>query len=137
MLLQLRTFRGYALPVIDSTCFGSESESELLYDWRFTSKQFVLAKRPMRIMNNYFIFQMKICVYSLTDERTGLSCTLVVGPRQHNHFCCPIPTGAMIIFCCPDSRLAQPGGSGPCIYKPQEKGSPDISARTVFFFVAS
>jgi hypothetical protein len=41
-----------------------ESESELLYDWRFTANQFVLATSPLRLTTNTFIFQLNICGYS-------------------------------------------------------------------------
>jgi hypothetical protein len=34
----------------------SESESELLYDWRFTANQFVLAPSPLRITTRDFLF---------------------------------------------------------------------------------
>jgi hypothetical protein len=41
-----------------------ESESELLYDWRFTASQFVLATSPLRPKSRIFIFQLNICGYS-------------------------------------------------------------------------
>jgi hypothetical protein len=40
------------------------SESELLYDGRFTANQFVLASNPLRITTSNFIFQLKPCSYS-------------------------------------------------------------------------
>jgi hypothetical protein len=51
----------------------SESESELLYEWRFTAKQFVLAKSHMRLTTSNFIFQLNICCYNLhvTSSLTG------------------------------------------------------------------
>jgi hypothetical protein len=42
----------------------SESESELLCDWRFTANQFVLATSPLRPTTRNFIFQVNICGYS-------------------------------------------------------------------------
>jgi hypothetical protein len=42
----------------------SESESELLYDWRFAAYQFVLATSPLRLMTSNFIFQLNTCGYS-------------------------------------------------------------------------
>jgi hypothetical protein len=36
----------------------SESESELLYDWRFIANQFVLATSPLRPTTGNFIFQL-------------------------------------------------------------------------------
>jgi hypothetical protein len=41
-----------------------ESDSELLYDWRFTAKQLVLATSPTRLTTNNFIFQLNTCGYS-------------------------------------------------------------------------
>jgi hypothetical protein len=37
---------------------------ELLYDWRFTVNQFVLATSPLRLTTNNFIFQLIIYYYS-------------------------------------------------------------------------
>jgi hypothetical protein len=39
----------------------SESESELLYDWRFTTNQFVLATNPLRPTTSNFIFELNTC----------------------------------------------------------------------------
>jgi hypothetical protein len=38
----------------------SKSKSELLYDWRFTANQFVLASSPLRLTTRYF-FQLNSC----------------------------------------------------------------------------
>jgi hypothetical protein len=43
----------------------SESDSELLYDWRFTANQFVLATSPLRLATTNFIFQLNTCVIVL------------------------------------------------------------------------
>jgi hypothetical protein len=43
---------------------NSESESELLYDWRFTANQFVLATNPLRLTTSNFILQLNTCGYS-------------------------------------------------------------------------
>jgi hypothetical protein len=42
----------------------SESESELLYDWRYTANQFVLAPSPLRLMARIFFPQLNICAHS-------------------------------------------------------------------------
>jgi hypothetical protein len=39
-----------------SDCFESESDSELLYDWRFTTNQFLLETSPLRPTTSNFIF---------------------------------------------------------------------------------
>jgi hypothetical protein len=56
-LTQLPNYPG----VISSQLFSSESESELLYDWRFTTKQFVLATSPLRLTTSFF--QLKTFAY--------------------------------------------------------------------------
>jgi hypothetical protein len=40
---------------------GYESESELLYYWRFTANHFVFATSPLRHTTNNFIFQLNTC----------------------------------------------------------------------------
>jgi hypothetical protein len=40
------------------------SESELLYDWRFTANQIVLATSPLRLTTSNFVFQLNTCCYS-------------------------------------------------------------------------
>jgi hypothetical protein len=42
---------------------NSESESELLYDWRFTALQFILVPIPLRPTSSIF-FQQNTCSYS-------------------------------------------------------------------------
>jgi hypothetical protein len=42
----------------------ADSESESLYDWRFTANQFVLATSPLRLTTTNFIFQLNTCGYS-------------------------------------------------------------------------
>jgi hypothetical protein len=42
----------------------SESESELLYDWRFTANQFISAPSPLRLTASNFNFQRNTCGYS-------------------------------------------------------------------------
>jgi hypothetical protein len=39
----------------------SESESELLHDWRCTANQFVLATSLLRLATSNFIFQLNTC----------------------------------------------------------------------------
>jgi hypothetical protein len=57
----------------------TESESDLLYDWRFTFDQFVLATGPLRPTTNNFIFQLNTRGYSpyVTSSLTkGWVCSL-------------------------------------------------------------
>jgi hypothetical protein len=56
-----------------------ESESRLLYDWRFTAIQFVLATSPLRLKTSSFIFQHNTCGYSphvTSSLTTGWVCRL-------------------------------------------------------------
>jgi hypothetical protein len=57
---------------------SSESETESLYDWRFTANQFVLATSPLRLMTRNFIFQLDTCGYSpyVTSLTKGWVCRL-------------------------------------------------------------
>jgi hypothetical protein len=59
--------------------YYSESEPQLLYDWRFTANQFVLATSPLRLTTSSFLFQLKNCGYSpyVTSSLTrGWVCSL-------------------------------------------------------------
>jgi hypothetical protein len=56
----------YILSQYQHIIFHSESESESLYDWRFTANQFVLATSPLRLTTSNFIFQLNIAVIVLT-----------------------------------------------------------------------
>jgi hypothetical protein len=62
---------------------------ELLYDWRFTANQFVLATSPLRLTTINFFSTEPLRSLSLrnihSEERTGLSFKIVAGPRQRNH----------------------------------------------------
>jgi hypothetical protein len=47
-----------------STADFSASESELLYYWRYTANEYVLATSPLRLKTSNFIFQVNTCNYS-------------------------------------------------------------------------
>jgi hypothetical protein len=64
----------------------------------------------------------------LSDERTGLSYTIAAGHRQHSHSWVRFPRDSSLS----DSRLPQPGGSGPRIYVPQKQGVSVIIPGTGF-----
>jgi hypothetical protein len=42
----------------------SQSQSELLYDWKFTANQFFLETSPLRLTTSNFIFELNTCGYS-------------------------------------------------------------------------
>jgi hypothetical protein len=57
----------------------SQSQSELLYDWRFTANQFVLATSPLRLTTSNFIFQLNPYGYSpyvISSLTKGWVCSL-------------------------------------------------------------
>jgi hypothetical protein len=117
------------------------SESELLYDWRFTANHFVLAPSPLRLTAINFSFRLNPCGYSpfviLFDERTGLSFTTAADHRQRSHSRVLVPRDSWPYFTVSDSKLPKPGGPGPRIYIPQEQGGPVIPPGIGFLFVAS
>jgi hypothetical protein len=64
----------------------SESESELLYDWRFNATQFVLAQSSLRVTIGDFL-QLNPCGHSpyvniLSDGKMGLSLMNMPGPSS-------------------------------------------------------
>jgi hypothetical protein len=107
----------------------SESESELLSDWRFTGNHFFLVTSPLRLTTSNFIFQPNTCDYSpyVTSSLTRRwICHLQLLLVLHS---------AVILrsephFTVSDPRFPQPGGPGPCIYIPQEQGHPAIPPGT-------
>jgi hypothetical protein len=118
---------------------SGQSESELLYDWRFTTNQFVLATSPFETHDQYFFLQMNTCGYSpyvTSSLILGSVCRLkfLMGPRQRSHSKFRVPRDSWPHFTVSDSRPPQPGGSGPRIYIPQEQGSPVIPPGTGFPF---
>jgi hypothetical protein len=115
------------------------SDSELLYDWRFTANQFVLATSPWRLTTSNFIFQLNACGYSpyVTSSLTRvwvcrlqlllvLASAVVLRSESRGTHGTP--------FTVSDSRLPQPGGQGPRIYIPQEQSGPVMPPGTGFPF---
>jgi hypothetical protein len=111
------------------------SESELLYDWRFTVNQFVLALSPLRLTTSNFIFQLNTWDYSpyvTSSLTTGWICRLqlllafasTVILRSNS-------CGTHDHISLSQIRL---GGPGPRIYIPQEKDDPVIPPDTGFPF---
>jgi hypothetical protein len=56
---------------VDVGCLRTESESEsesecqrLLYDWRFSANQLIVALSPLRLTTSNFIFQLNTWWYS-------------------------------------------------------------------------
>jgi hypothetical protein len=65
----------------------------------------------------------------------GLSFTIAAGPREHSHSRVRVPQHSWPYFTVSDSRLPQPGGPGPRIYIPQEKGGRVIPPGSGFCFL--
>jgi hypothetical protein len=107
----------------------SDSESELLYDWRIIASQFVFATNPLRLTISNFIFQLNTCGYSpsVASSLTGgwvchlqlllvLASAVILGSDSrgtHHHILlsqirdCPNLEGLVSVFMSLRNRLAQ------------------------------
>jgi hypothetical protein len=74
---------------------------------------------------------------ALSDERTGLSFTIVVGPRQRSHSRVRVSRDSWSHFSVSGSRLPQPGGPGPRIYISHKRGVPVTPQELGSRFIAS
>jgi hypothetical protein len=122
---------------LDSTTVLSCS-SQLLYEWRFTANQFVLATTPLRLTISN-ISQLNTCGHSpyvTSSLMRGWVCRLqfTAGPRQPSHSQIRVPRDSQSHVTVSDSRLSKPGDPGPRIYIPQEQGGPVIPPGTGFSF---
>jgi hypothetical protein len=79
---------GFLWPGASCLTTTSESESELLYDWRFTANQFVLVPSLLRLTTFFFVvvaiepLQSKSLCNILSDERISLSLLNMLGLCQ-------------------------------------------------------
>jgi hypothetical protein len=115
------------------------SESEFLYEWRFTANQSVLATSPLRLTTSNFIFQLNTCGYSpyLTLPLWREAGSVVYNrcwssPAQS--FTGASPAGLITTFYCLRFGHPQHGGPGPRIYIPYEQRGPSIPPGTGFPF---
>jgi hypothetical protein len=67
----------------------------------------------------------------------GLSFTIAAGSRQRTHSQVRVPRDSQPHFVVSDSRLPQPGGSGPRIYISQEQREPVMPSDTGLLFSSS
>jgi hypothetical protein len=116
---------------------SSQLESELLYDWRFTANQFVLAPSPFRLTASIFsnwtfavIFLMQHSLWR-EDGSVVYNCCWTSAAKS---FSGPSPAGLMAIFYCLRLQTPQPGGPGFRIYIPQGQGGQVMSPGTGFPF---
>jgi hypothetical protein len=107
-------------------------ESELLYHWRFTAYQFVLATSPLRPRTSNS-FQLSLCNI-LSDERMGLSFTIIAGPRQGNNSRFRDPRHSWPDFTASDSRLPPNCGAMSLYLYPPGSGWPSYTPGTAFPF---
>jgi hypothetical protein len=119
----------------DTKCNWSSfrvQSSKLLYDWRFTANQFILATSPLRTMTRIFIFQLNPCGYSpsVTSSLTkgwvcclqlllGLASAVLLGPS---------PTGLNHILLS-DLRLPPTWRARSPYLHPPGTGWPDYTPR--------
>jgi hypothetical protein len=111
-----------------STACICQSVSELLHNWHFTAKQFVMATSLLRPTTRIFIFQLNNCDYSPyvpSSLKRGQVCRLhlLLGVASAVR----VPRNICPHFTVSDSRLPKTGGPGSLIYIPQEQGGPVIS----------
>jgi hypothetical protein len=116
---------------------GPESESELLYDWRFTANHFVFATSTLSLTASNFIFQLNICGYNPYV-------TFSLKRRWVYHLQLLLVLASAVILrsewdswphlTVSESRLPQPGEAGPRIHIPHWKGGPVIPPGTGFPF---
>jgi hypothetical protein len=109
----------------------SKSKSKLYYDLRSVSQSVLEKKAPIWGLRPDFYYCHTVAGLlmwgALSDERTGLSFTIVAGPRQRSH-------SRLRYFAVSGSRLLQSGGPGPRIYIPQVQGGPVIPPSIGFPF---
>jgi hypothetical protein len=84
-----------------SNFYQTGSESESLYDWRFTANHFVLATNPPRLTTSNFPtehLRLKSLCNILSHERLGLWFTIAAGPHQHSHSEVRVPRDSLPHF---------------------------------------
>jgi hypothetical protein len=94
---------------------------------------------PLKLTNSNFIFQLNTCGYSpyVTSSLTrGGVCHLQLLLVLASAVILRSESRGMVTFPVSDSSLPQPGGSGPRIYTPQEKGGLVITQALGSLFVA-
>jgi hypothetical protein len=105
-------------------------ESELLYDWRFTAHQFVLATSPLRLTSSNFF---RLNAYVTSSLTRGLACRLqLLLVLAGAVILRSSPAGPMTTFYCFKFETPPTWKPGPRIYIPQEQGSPVTPPRTGF-----
>jgi hypothetical protein len=77
----------------------NSTESELLYDRRFTTNQFVLAPSPLRLTARIFFFQLNTWGHGLWREN-GSVIYNCCWPSPAHSFSGPSPVGLATIFNC-------------------------------------
>jgi hypothetical protein len=101
------------------------SESEQLYDWRFTAHQFILATSSLRLTAIIFFnwtLAVIVVMYHRLWREDGSIIYNCCWPLSAQLFSGPSPAGLMTVLTVWKLRLPQPGGLGPRIYIPQVRG---------------
>jgi hypothetical protein len=136
-VLQLLCSRHYCPPSIPQLNY-SESQSQNYVTTYGQSASLSWCQAPIWGLRPDFYYRQTVAGLLMrgahSDERTGLRFTIAAGPRQRNHSCARVPQESWPYFTTSDSRLPQPGGSGPRIYISQEQGCPIIPPGTGFNF---
>jgi hypothetical protein len=98
-LIWLSELTGSILTCLLLIWIQSQSESELLYNWRFTTYQFILATSPLRLTTRNFFFQLNTCSHS-PYVTSSLMRGWVCWPSPAQSFSGPSPAGLTITFYC-------------------------------------
>jgi hypothetical protein len=103
------------------------SESELLYDWRFTANEFVLIHQRIKsgelpfcyeVCNKSFCHKSTFAVLSLCNilsDETCLLYAIAAGPRQRSHFRVRVQRESLPYFTVRDSRRPNLEGQVPVL----------------------
>jgi hypothetical protein len=120
----------------------SESESQLLYDWRFTAHQFVLATSPLRLTTSNFIIQLNPCGYSpylISSLTRGWVCRLqlllVLASASNSQV--RVPRDSWPPFTVSGSRLPNLEGQVPVFISPRNRVTRLYPQELGSLFVAS
>jgi hypothetical protein len=109
------------------------SKSKLCYDRRSVGQSVLVSSPILGPTSDFYYCQTAAGLLmwgALSDERTGLSFTIVAGPRQRSHSQVQVLRDSLSYFTVSDSRLPQPGEPGPCIYVLQKQGGPVLHPST-------
>jgi hypothetical protein len=126
---------------LDSSWFATNSKltTEVKITLRPTAGRPVFVSNPIWDPRQYFCYCQTVAGLLLwdafSDEMMDLSFTIAAGPHHCSNFLVLLSRDSWPYFTVSDSRLLQPGGTGPRIYISRENGGPVIVPGTGFHFL--